>query len=33
VADFKQNKSPAAHHRLRNDPVTSWLKSLADART
>jgi len=24
---FKQNKSPAAHHRLRNDPVTSWLIS------
>jgi len=32
MADFKQNKSPAAHHPLRNDPVTSWLKSLADAR-
>ena len=24
TAGFKQNKSPAAHHRPRNDPVTSW---------
>src|ERR1700737_554886 len=33
LAGFKQNKSHPAHHRLRNDPVTSWLTSLADART
>lgn len=26
-------KGPAAHHRQRNDPVTSWHVSLADART
>ena len=25
AAGFKQNKSPPAHHRPRNDPVTSWL--------
>ena len=33
AAGFKQNKSPPAHHRPRNDPVTSRLTSLADART
>ena len=33
AACFKQNKTSPAHHCLRNDPVTSWLLSLADART
>jgi predicted transglutaminase-like cysteine proteinase len=32
-AGFKHKKSSAAHHPLRNDPVMSWLTSLADART
>jgi predicted transglutaminase-like cysteine proteinase len=33
AAGLKQNKSHPAHHRPRNDPVTRWLTSPADART